>query len=262
VIAGGGMQTAYDIQGGETLPVVALCHSLGTNRRLWDPQMGGLSRHYRVLRYDVRGHGESEVPPGTYTIESFASDFLSLLDGLEIERVYFCGVSLGGFVGQWLGANRPDRIRALVLANTAARSGTEQGWNDRIAQVCRDGLQSIAAASLARWFTADFMARDPETVDRVRQMLLATPVDGCAATCGAIRDMDLRPLATAIAAPTLVISGASDASTPPGEAAWLAARIPRAEHVTLPAAHLANIEAADAFTETVLAFLSRSGEED
>jgi len=260
-MTGGGLRTAYDIQGDERLPVVALCHSLGTNRRLWDSQIAGLSRHYRVLRYDVRGHGETEVPPAPYTIESFANDFLSLLDALEIERAHFCGVSLGGFIGQWLGANKPERLGALVLANTAARSGTEPGWNDRIAQVCCDGLQSIEAASLGRWFTADFMARDPGTVDHVRQMLLATPVDGYAATCGAIRDMDLRPLATAIARPTLVISGASDASTPPSESAWLADRIPRAEHVTLPAAHLANVEAAGAFTETVLAFLSRSGGE-
>ena len=258
MITAGGCRTAYDIQGDETLPVVALCHSLGTNRRLWDAQTAGLSRRYCVLRYDVRGHGETEVPQGPYTIESFAEDFLSLLDALGIERAHFCGVSLGGFVGQWLGANRPERIGALVLANTAARSGTEQGWNDRIAQVTRDSLQSIEAASLGRWFTADFMKRDPSTVDRVRQMLLTTPVDGYAATCGAIRDMDLRPLASKIARPTLVISGASDASTPPSEAAWLADRIPRAEHVTLPAAHLANVEAADAFTETVLTFLSRS----
>jgi 3-oxoadipate enol-lactonase len=260
VITAGGLRTAYDIQGDAQLPVVALCHALGTNRRLWDAQMDGLLRHYRVLRYDIRGHGQTEVPPGPYTIESFARDFLGLLDALDIERAHFCGVSLGGFIGQWLGANRPERIEALVLANTAARSGTEQGWNDRIAQVCRGGLQSIEAALLGRWFSADFMARDPATVDRVRQMLLTTPVDGYAAACGAIRDMDLRPLASMIARPTLVISGGSDNSTPPSEGAWLAAQIPRAEHLTLPAAHLANVEAADAFTDALLAFFSRSGD--
>jgi 3-oxoadipate enol-lactonase len=261
ITAGGrGLRTAYDLEGDERLPVVALCHSLGTNRRLWDPQMPGLLRHFRVLRYDVRGHGATDVPPGPYTIESFAEDFLSLLDALSIERAHFCGVSLGGFIGQWLGANAPERIGALVLANTAARSGTAEGWNDRVAQVCQNGLQCIEAASLGRWFTADFMARDSATIDRVRRMLLSTPVDGYAATCEAIRDMDLRPLAPMIARPTLVISGASDASTPPSDAAWLADAIPRAEHLMLPAAHLANLEAAEEFTEAVIDFLSKSGD--
>ena len=256
-----GTQIYYELHGAMDGRVLALCHSLGTSTALWDRQVAAAESSFpdmRILTYDVRGHGKSPVSPVSVSIELFAADFLSLLDVLDVERVDFAGVSLGGIVGQWLAARVPERINRLVLANTAAKIGTSEMWNGRIATVGKRGLSLIAPSAIRRWFTSDFAAREPAVTDAFRHMLLDTPTDGYIGACAAIRDADLRPLAREIAAPTLVLTGKSDAVTTVDDATWLADNIPNASIITLPASHLANVEAAAEFNDAVSQFLSRS----
>jgi 3-oxoadipate enol-lactonase len=251
-----GVRVHYRFDGAEGAPVVMLSNSLGTELAMWDPQVPSLAARYRVLRYDSRGHGLTAVPPGPYTIEQLGRDALGLLDALGIDRARFCGLSMGGMVGQWLGANAPDRLVKLVLCNTAARIGTAETWNARIASVRGGGMAAIVDGVLARWFTPAFAAASPEAVAATRAMLLRTPPEGYVASCAAVRDMDQRAAVAGIAVPTLVIAGAHDISTPPEEGRWLAGRIRGARCVELPAGHLSNVEAAAAFTRAVGEFLA------
>lgn len=245
----------YRLEGPEDGPVLILSGSLGTDLTMWEDQLDALSYPWRLLSYDMRGHGQSAVPPGPYTIEMLARDVLALMDALGIERAAFCGLSIGGMIGQWLGANAGDRIERLILCNTAAHLPPPAAWNGRIETVRAQGMGAVADAVLARWFTPDFAEEAPAEIERVRAMLLATPVEGYAACCAAVRDMDLRESLAAIAAPTLVIAGGADRATPPEAGRYIAERIEGAELAELPAAHLSNIEAAEAFNPTVRGFL-------
>ena len=215
-----------------------------------------MKTRYRLLRYDTRGHGESAVTSGPYTIEQLAGDALALLDALEIERANFCGLSMGGMIGQWLGAHAPRRLGKLVLANTTAKIGSAETYNARIDAVRNGGMVAITDGVLARWFTPAFLTASPTAVARVRAMLDATPPDGYVACCEAIRDMDQREIVGEIGMPTLVIAGTHDVPTPPIDGRFLADRINGARYVELPAAHLSNIEAAPAFTSALIDFLS------
>ena len=246
----------YRFDGPESAPVVMLSNSLGTNLSMWDAQMPALTARYRVLRYDSRGHGQSAVTPGPYTIEQLARDAQGLLDVLGLARVRFCGLSMGGMVGQWLGAAVPQRLTRLVLCNTAAHIGAPDAWNARIDAVNKGGMAAIVEGVLARWYTAAFIASAPAAVAATRAMLLATPADGYVAACAAVRDMDQREAAARIGAPTLVIAGAHDVATPPAEGRYIAERVPGARYVELPAAHLSNVEAAPAFTAALTEFLA------
>src|SRR5262245_55817158 len=207
-------QVHYRLEGPAERPVLVLVHSLGSDLSLWNPQVGPLARQFRVLRYDLRGHGASAVTQGLYGIERLAHDLLDLLDALAIPRAHVCGLSIGGMVGLWLGAHAPDRVGKLVPANTAAQIGTREAWDARIEAVRRGGLEAITAAVLERWFTAAFRARCPEVVTAVRRTLLATPPDGYVAGCAAVRDADLRDVTRDGAAPVLVIAGTHDTATP------------------------------------------------
>ncbi len=246
----------YRFDGPEDAPVVVLSNSLGTTMAMWESQLAALGASFRVLRYDSRGHGQSAVTPGPYKIAQLACDVLDLLDALAIERVHFCGLSMGGMVGQWLGAHAARRLGKLALCNTAALIGPPETWNARIDAVREGGMAAIAEAVLARWFTAEFLAAAPDAVAATRTMLLATPAQGYVAACAAVRDMDQRESAARISVPTLVISGAHDVATPPADGRFLAASIPGAQYVELAAAHLSNLEAAPAFTGALTAFLS------
>jgi 3-oxoadipate enol-lactonase len=250
-----GIDVHYQLDDGDA-SILALSHSLGTSSDLWRAQLAGLSPRFRLLTFDIRGHGTTEATPGPYTVEQLAADFIALLDALRIETAHYCGVSLGGAIGQWLGARAPRRIDRLVLANTAARFGTPDTWNTRIATVREHGTRSIANASIERWFTPEFAEHEQAQMDSFRQVLLNTPLDGYIGCCAAIRDVDHRSLASEIVRPTLVIAGSADRVTSPDDAAWLAGRIPKADLLVLPAAHLANVEAADQFNAAVSAFLS------
>lgn len=251
----GGVAIHHELEGPSGAPVLVLSSSLGTDHQLWDPQLPALAERFRVLRYDMRGHGRSAVPPPPWDVATLGRDVLGLLDRLGVREVSFCGLSLGGMIGMWLGVNAPGRVRRLVLANTAAWLGPREAWDTRIAAVEQGGTAAIAEGVLGRWFTPAFRAARPEAVERVRAMLLVTPAAGYAAACGAIRDMDQRADVAGIRAPALVVAGASDVATPPAAGRFLAEHIPGARYVELAAAHLSNVEAAEPFTRAVLGFL-------
>ncbi len=245
----------YRFDGPADAPVLVLTHSLGTDLELWQPQVEAFSRRFRVLRHDCRGHGGSVVSPTGYGIDRLGRDVLGLLDGLGIARAHHCGLSMGGMVGLWLGINAPERLERLVLSNTAAKIGSAELWNNRIAQVEQDGMAAVTLPVLERWFTADFRAAAPDRVERVAALLRACPAAGYAASCAAIRDMDFRDHVGRIRVPTLVIAGTDDTATPPEDGRFLAGRIEGARYVELPAPHLSNIETPERFAEAVLAFL-------
>jgi 3-oxoadipate enol-lactonase len=255
-IEAGGLRVNFELTGDPENPVVVLSHALGTNFRLWNSQVEILSRSFRVLRYDIRGHGGTEVAPGPYAIDMLARDLLALLDGLGIDKAHMAGVSLGGFIAQWLGANARDRVGRLVLANTAAKVGSRDGWNSRIALVREGGMEAIAQASIERWFTPGFISREPAAIETARRALVETTAEGYVGCCAAIRDMDLRELSPRVEASTLVIAGSADQSTTVADAEWLARHMPRARVVVHSAAHLSNVEARDRFNDDVMRFFS------
>src|SRR5271166_2339268 len=189
----GDLRTHYSLTGDQE-PVLMFSNSLGTNFSMWDPQIAALQGHFRVLRYDTRGHGPpsvaSSAKPSDYTIELLGRDALGLLDSLGLDRVHFCGLSMGGMVGMWLAIHAPERLHRVVLSNTAARIGTKETWNARIATVRKDGMKPVAAAVIERWFTPQFRASFPERVARAQRMLENASPEGYAACCAAIRDMD------------------------------------------------------------------------
>lgn len=251
----GELRVHYALTGTANAPAVVLSNSLGTNFSMWDPQVPALEREFRVLRYDTRGHGQTSVTPGPYTIEQLARDVFRLLDALRLDRVHFCGLSMGGMIGTWLGAHAGERIHKLVLCNTAARIGTSETWNTRIENVRKAGMKTIAPAVMERWLTPEFRARSPEVHARAQRMLEDSPPEGYMACCAAIRDMDQREAISAIRAPTLVITGSKDPVTPPAEAHFLVNHIAGARYVELETAHLSNLEAPARFTSELIHFL-------
>ncbi|MEA1647903.1 3-oxoadipate enol-lactonase [Nitrospirillum sp. BR 11164] len=251
-----GCHLSYRVDGPADAPPLVLSNSLGTAMAMWEPQMAALAQHYRVIRYDSRGHGSSDAPAGPYTMERLGQDVLGLLDELDIYRVRFCGLSKGGMVGQWLGINAGQRLDRLVLANTAAYMGPAESWQGRMDLVAAQGMAAVTEAVIQRWFTPGFVAAQPDAVDRVRRLLLATKPQGYVGCCAAIRDMDQRPQLPVIAVPTLVIGGTQDPATPPEKARELHANIKGSTLMMLEAAHLSNVEQAHAFTAAVIDFLA------
>lgn len=252
-----GGQIHYRLDGKEGLPVLVLSNSLGTNLSLWDAQVPSFTRHFQVLRYDSYGHGESEMKSGEYKIDMLSTAVVKLIDHLGFETVSFCGISVGGLVGQWLSLNAETRLVKAVLCNTAARVGDFESWNARIEAVATGGLSSISDAVLDRWFTKPFRENERATVDRIRRMLEATAPDSYIATCAAIRDTDFRNEISKIRVRTLVMSATHDRSTPPENGKYLAGRILGSTYVELDAAHLSNVELPEPFSEAVLKFLVR-----
>jgi 3-oxoadipate enol-lactonase len=250
-------QIHYRLDGPDDAPVVVLSNSLGTNLAMWDVQIPTLAQKFRVVRYDSRGHGLSKVTPGPYTIAGLGGDVISLLDALRIPTAHYCGLSVGGLIGQWLGINASKRFKSLTLCNTAARIGTTDGWNTRIAAINEGGMAPIANGVVSRWLTEDFAKRAPATVEAARQMLLHTPPEGYVATCAAIRDEDLREAISRVNLATLVISGAQDTATTPADGRFVAEKIRGAQYLELNAAHLSNIEAAELFTVALLKFVEQ-----
>jgi 3-oxoadipate enol-lactonase len=246
----------YELQGPEDGQVLVLSHALGASMAMWEPQLPRLKERFRVVRYDHRGHGRSKVPPGPYRIDDLGRDVLQLLDRLELRRVSFCGLSLGGMVGMWMGINHPERIDRLMLCCTAARMMRPDDYAARAGQVREHGMASVVEAVLARWFTSDFAGRQPETVEWVRAILLASPAEGYAGACEALAAMDLRSGLSRINRPTLVIAGAEDQATPVPQSREIAGHIPHSKLVVIPgASHLANVVRSKEFTDTVMSFL-------
>jgi 3-oxoadipate enol-lactonase len=241
------------IAGSPAMPTVVLSHALGASMAMWDPQLAPLTAIRQVLRYDHRGHGGSPVTPGPYSIEMLARDLIRLLDRRGLDRVSFCGLSLGGMVGIWLGANAPDRIDRLVLCCTAARMPRPEDFAARAAVVRRDGMGAVVDAVMARWFTPDFAAGHPQTVESTRAAFLATPTEGYAGACEAIAEMDQRDLLPRIKAPTLVIAAEMDQSTPPELSREIANKIPGSKLVSVSdAAHLANAAQPDTVSAAIV----------
>ncbi len=245
----------YNLQGKPGAPVLVLSNSLGTNYSMWDPQLAEFKKHFHVLRYDTRGHGQSSVTPGPYSIEQLANDVIALLDAVGLDRVHFCGLSMGGMIGMWLAAHAPDRFKKIVLCNTAAKIGNAETWNVRIEAVQKDGMKPIAAAVVERWFSPAFRRNAPAIIAATQKMLEDANPEGYAACCAAVRDFDYREKLGSIHTPTLVISGTHDPATPPSDGHFLEAHIPGARYAELNAAHLSNIEDHDRFTQVVSAFL-------
>lgn len=250
-----GCRLHWRLDGPQGAPVLLLSNSLGTNMDMWAPQMTALTRHFQVLRYDSRGHGLSDAPAGPYSIDLLGRDAVGLLDVLGIDKVRFAGLSKGGMVGQWLGAHAHERLSHLVLCNTAAEMAPPEPWNARIALVKAQGMGAVVNGVVERWFTEGFRTGNPDAIAPITAMLHATPVEGYTACCAAVRDMDQRASLLRIPVPTLVIGGRHDPATPIGKSHELARLIPGAKLVELEAAHLSNIEQAEAFTAALLSFL-------
>ncbi len=257
VIDADGCKLHVEIEGREAAPALMLSNSLGTDLHVWDDQVPVWSRHFRVVRYDRRGHGKSGVVSGPCTMERLGRDALAIMDGLGLDKVHWCGLSMGGMVGQWLAAQAPHRIGKLILSNTSCYFPDKSRWNDRIKAVRAHGLAPIAGDVMKLWFTGDFLARAPDTIARMRDMLVATPLEGYVAACEAVRDMDHRALLPRISAPTLVMAGRHDPATPLDHAEFIRRRIAGAALTVLDAAHISNVEQPAAYTTDVLGFLTQ-----
>jgi 3-oxoadipate enol-lactonase len=233
-----------------------LSNSLGTDLRMWDDQLPWLADRFRVLRYDQRGHGRSPAPPGPYTIAQLAGDALDLLDRLGLDRVSFCGVSLGGMTGMWLAVKAPERLDRLALCCTSAHLPPHESWTKRAATVRARGMEAVVDAALERWFTPALAAIRPEAVERTRRALLDMPAEGYAGCCEAIAVHDLRTEIRSIRVPTLVLAAADDPATPPDHGRRIAEAIVGAQFVVLERGrHLAAVEQPDEFAGEVLKHL-------
>jgi len=244
------------VDGPSDAPVVVLSGSLGTALEMWDAQVPALARHFRVVRYDLRGHGRSPVPPGPYEIADLGADLIALLDRLGVARAHLCGLSLGGMLSLWTAAHHPERVDHLVVLCTSALLGPPEMWIERAAVVSARGTAAVADSVVSRWFTPSLQRRAPELIARMRAMLAVTPAAGYAACCGAIQRMDLRPDLAAIRAPTLAIAGADDPSTPPAHLSRIARAIAGCRLAVVDeAAHLANVEQPERTTSLILAHI-------
>jgi 3-oxoadipate enol-lactonase len=250
-----GCPIRVEVEGRANAPVLMLSNSLGTNVHMWDDQVKPFTQHFRLVRYDRRGHGKSGCPEGPYTMDRLGRDVLAILDQLGIAKVNWCGLSMGGMVGMWLGANAPDRIERLILSNTSAYMADKTPWNDRIKLVQEKGLQALVGPNMERWFTKDFRERAPQAIKRMSDMFLATPVQGYIGCCCAIREMDHRDLLPKIRAQTLVIAGRHDPATTVEAAEFIRSRIPGAALTVIDAAHISNLEQPHDYADTVLGFL-------
>jgi 3-oxoadipate enol-lactonase len=244
------------LEGAPAGPVAVLSPSLGTDLSIWDAQAALLGERFRVLRYDLRGHGSSPVPAGPYSIAELASDLLALLDRLELERVLLCGISIGGMLSIWIAAHAPQRVQGLAVCCSSALIDPEGTYHGRARLVRTYGLEAVADGVLARWLTPAFRERHPEVAANLRARLLRTPREGYAGCCEALAGLDLQTELDLIEAPTLVIAGADDPATPPEHGRLIAARVRGARFEVVPdAAHIANVEQPQAVGELLLSFL-------
>jgi 3-oxoadipate enol-lactonase len=247
----------HEFRGKRGSPAIVFTGSLGTDLTMWLPQAEVLKPHFCTLRYDIRGHGASDVPPGPYSMDDLGSDLLALMNRLGIERASLCGLSIGGMISMWVAAHAPERVQRLVLCCTSAQLGPAESWLERAAAVRADGVQAVADAVLERWFTPGFAQAHPDVIERMRAQLIATPREGYAGCCEAIAAMDLTGYLGSVQAPTLVISAAEDPSIPPEHGRRIAELIPGARfELVEDARHIASIEQADLITGLIQEFFS------
>jgi 3-oxoadipate enol-lactonase len=256
-VSGPAVSVHHVAEGPADGPALVLSHSLGATLDTWAPQAEALARRFRLVRYDLRGHGRSPVPPGPCDIADLGADLVALLDKLGIARAHLAGLSLGAMASLWVAARFPERVDRLVVCCTAARMGPPVAWAERAATVRAQGMAAIADAVVARWFTPAYRARHPDQVAAMRALVAATPAAGYAAACGAIERMDLGPELPAVRAPTLAVAGADDPATPPEELRRIAGAVARGRLSVVPdAAHLANLEQPAAVTALMLEHLT------
>jgi len=251
-----GVRLHFEMEGPAAAPAILFVHSLGADGRLWASQARALAGRFRVITYDARGHGRSDAPEGPYTLERLGRDALAVLDAAGAASASICGISIGGAVAQWLGANAPERVERLVLANTAAVFGSPDIWRQRAMAAEADGMSVLLSSTLERWFTSEWRSRFPDALEQIAATFLATSVTGYVGSCEALAEIDLRAALPGIAAPTLVVAGAFDAATPPQAGRALAEAIPAADFVLLNAAHMAPVELPEVFLARVEAFLA------
>jgi 3-oxoadipate enol-lactonase len=247
----------HRFDGPDDAPVLVLGSSLGTTGAMWDAQVPAFSQRFRMLRYDTRGHGGSPAPPGPYTMDELGADVLALLDRLGIERASFCGLSIGGMMGMWVASEAPERIERLVLCCTVPHFPPPELWDERIAAVRAEGIDPMVEPAIERWLPPDVRRSRPDLAEHLRSMIAATPPEGYAGCCAAIRDMDLRPRLAGVEAPTLVVAGSDDPSTPKEKVRPIADAVPGARYVEIAgAAHIANVAQPEAFEAAVLEHLT------
>jgi 3-oxoadipate enol-lactonase len=255
-----GIETHYTLDGPANAPVVTLSHSLATDISMWEPQLAALRARYRVLNYDTRGHGATEVTQGAYTLDQLAEDARALLQALGIARTHWCGLSMGGMIGQTLALKHPELFASLSLCDTSSRIPAEARplWADRIKTAETQGMEPLVEPTLGRWLTAPFRERRKDVEAKVASMIRATPPKGYAGCCHAISALDLTDRISAISLPTLIVVGEEDQGTPVAASKVMHERIKGSELVIIPsAAHLANLEQPEAFTGAVTGFLSK-----
>lgn len=255
VFADDGCQLNVRVDGRANAPALMLSNSLGCTLDMWEPQIAAFAADFRVIRYDRRGHGQSDVPGGPYSMDRFGKDALAILDALDVKRTHWCGLSMGGMVGQWLGANAPERFDRIVLSNTSCYYADPTNWRNRIEAVTEGGLAAVADTVIAGWLTEDFRSRDPAATQKMKAMLLASPVKGYLACCEALSRLDQRELLLAIKSPTLVVAGRHDKATTIADAEVIRSRIPDAGMTLIDAAHISNVEQPHAFSDAVIGFL-------
>lgn len=246
-------------QGPENAPVLLLSNSLGTTLEMWEGQLAAFSTTHRVVCYDTRGHGGSPVTPGPYRFNELGDDVLAIMDSLDIERAAFCGISMGGHTGLWLGINAPERFSGIAVCNSAAKIGTEEAWLERAAAVREGGaaaMKSLADSAPQRWFSPAFIAANPAVVAAAQGMMEGLAAEGYAACCEALASSDLRPELSEIAVPTLLLAGEVDPVTTVADAQAMHDAIPGSTLASVPASHLSNLEAPQAFNEALATFLA------
>lgn len=251
-----GLRIRYEFSGLENGTVLVFSHPLGTDLTMWDGQAADFGRKFRVLRYDKRGHGGSSSPTGLYTIEQMGRDAVGLLDYLKLDKVNYCGLSIGGQTGMWLGANAPERLNKLVLSNTAAKIGNDDGWNARIDAVTKGGVKSVSKVVIDRWFTAEFQAKAPVEIEKIRAVFERSDAAGYVACCAAVKMFDFREKVAGVKVPTLVVAGTHDPATTPVDTKFVADRIAGSKFVELSASHLSNIEQREKYSAAVAEFLA------
>jgi 3-oxoadipate enol-lactonase len=250
----------YEMTGPEDAPAIVFSHALGGDLSMWDRQAPRFAGAYRIIRYDLRGHGRSREQTGPETLKDLATDALQLLDQNGIERAHFCGLSLGGLIGQWLGMYAQHRLRSLVLVDSAPRMGSPEQWDERLNTIESGGLSAVSGATMSRWFTEEFREREPGTVEHFKSVFEATSPAAYISCAKVVRnaslDKDGLEGYSSIGVPTLVITGRFDSAAKPADCKAMASRIPGSQYVELAAAHLSPVEASEAFTQALDAFLS------
>lgn len=257
-----GNDVAYRLDGPDDAPLILFANSLAADLSMWDDNMEAVTRRYRALRYDVRGHGQTGALPGPYSLADLADDAVGLLDALGIDKVHFVGLSLGGMFGQLFAASHPERLLSLTLCDTASEhsAAVRNAWQTRIDTVRTGGVAAVTEATLQRWFTPAMFTRAPQTIERVRKMILGTSVEGYVGCSSAIRDLEHTALLHRISVPTLVMVGEQDTGAPVALARIIEQHIPGASLVILEdAAHIANMEQPAAFNRALLAFIDSIG---